>query len=791
MHRLFGLDESRQVRDLELVLNRSWPTLLILALILAAVVYAVILYRRERRLAMHWRVAATAFRAIVLSALIVALFEPRLGLESLVDARRTVLVLLDTSESMTVQDDRQSETALRDAAAALGTVPLEGPSAALPEAARLEAAKARRIDLAKGLLTRREQNVFQDLADDYTVRYYGFGERLEPTRGKGETVPEALVAAEADGKASRLGTALSEAVDRSAGEVVSGVIVLTDGAANDEPIGPLEVAERLGERGVPLFPVGLGLPDPPDVKVAGVIAADTLFYQDRVPVRVEIRSTGYANRTVDLTVSLGGREVATKSVLLEDGSRFEEIVFTPDRAADTEDLEVSVSTLPGEVADANNAARKTVRVIDEKIRVLYVEGKPRWEYRYLRQVLLRDPRLDVKFLMTEGDRDQALASDRYLVDFPETGDRAFRFDLVIVGDVPASYFSVVQLERIEELVKEHGGSFLMLAGHRFAPMTYAGTPAEALLPVRLGSRDWRRIDDDAHPVVASGAVDSAVMTLEVPAVRNHQLWSLVHPLYGAAALDGAKPGATVLATLSRGGTAGEPYPLIAWHRYGVGKAMYVGTDQLWRLRFKQGDKYHARFWGQAITFLTLSRLLGENRRVQIRTDAQDYRTGERVQVSANVLDEVFDPVRAPAYTVHLEREDAPGETQEAVLQPVPDIPGLYQGFFRPEEAGRYVVRAPVGDRGAAGEAAFQVTAVEVERLERAMQETLLRQVAEASGGEFLGVRDLPDLVERLTGADRTTIERTEQPLWDLPVVFLALVALMGGEWLLRRWNDLP
>jgi hypothetical protein len=720
----------------------------------------------------------------------VALFEPRLGLETLVDAKRTVLVLLDTSASMATADRRQDASDLHDAAVALGKVPFGEPASALPEAARLAAAEARRLDLAKGLLRHPTRNVFDHLARHYVVRYYAFGERLEPTRGKGETVPEALRAAEADGRATRLGTALAQAVDRSAGEPVSGVIVLTDGAANDEPASPREVAERLGERGVPVFPVGLGLPRPPDVRVGTLIAADTLFFKDRVPVRVEVASAGYAGRTVDLAVALDGREVAKQPVTLAEGSQFEEVTFIPEGATGTVDLEVSVSLLAGEVADANNRARKTVRVIDEKIRVLYVEGKPRWEYRYLRQVLLRDPRLEVRFLMTEGDRDQAMASEQYLMDFPETGDRAFRFDLVILGDVPASYFSASQLARMEELVKQHGGSLLMLAGHRHAPMTYAGTPVEAVLPVRLGTATWRQVADDTHPVVASEGVDSAVMTLEVPPDRNQALWSRVRPMFGLPDLRGAKPGATLLAGLSRGTGAGEPYPLIAWHRYGTGKAMFVGTDQLWRLRFRQGDKYHARFWGQAITFLTLSRLLGESRRVQIQTDARDYRTGQRVGVSANVLDELFEPVRRPVYTVHVEREQPPGGAVTVDLEPVPDIPGLYQGYYRPDEAGQYAVRAPAADRGVAAEAAFQVTAVEVEQLQKAMQEASLRQLAEASGGRFFRPRDLPDLEDLLAGAERTTIERTEKPLWDLPAVFLALVALLGGEWLLRRWHDL-
>ena len=789
MGRLFGLDNTQSVTYVELLFQESWPRLVILALVLAAIGYAVFLYRRETALSGPLRTLVAVLRAAALSALVIALFDPRLGLEMIVKVRRTVLVLLDTSQSMTTRDARQSDADVKDAALALGKMPFEQADGPAPESARAEAASAPRTDLARGLLGHPTMNVASRLGPDYTVRYFAFGERLEPAEGKGETAPETLLAMEPTGKVTRLGSAIQEAVDRSAGEPIAGVVVLTDGISNDG-LEPMAVARRLGERGVPVFPVGLGLPDPPDVRLRSLIVPGTVFHKDRVPVRVEITSGGYARRTANLTVSLDGREAASKAVSLSGAGQFEEILFIPDAVSGSAQLEVAVSTLPGEIATENNRLRRTVRVIDEKIQVLYVEGKPRWEYRYLRQVLLRDHRLEVKFLLTEGDRDQALASDLYLTDFPEDAAKAFHFDLVILGDVPSSYFSRAQLERVEELVQKHGGSFLMLAGHRHAPLSYVATPIASLLPVRLRTEGWRDVPDAVHPVVSAGAADSAVVTLEAPAARNQRLWSLVRPMYKLPILDGAKPGATVLAEVSRGGRRGEAYPLIAWQRYGSGKSLFVGTDKLWRLRFKQGDKYHARFWGQTITFLTLSRLLGENKRIQIETDRQDYRTGQRVQISANVLDELYGPVAGPSYTVRLEQA-SPGKRSTPVrLEPLPHVPGLYQGFVTAQEAGRYTVRAPGADPALANTARFTVADAPLEQLEKAMQESLLRNMAEASGGRYFAVRDLPALQQTIAGDRPTAVERTEKPLWDLPIVFIALLAFLGVEWLVRRMHDL-
>ena len=787
--KLLGLDEVGPITYFEFLLRHPWPGLVALVLVAAAIAYAAFLYRRERSLPVGRRVLLGVLRAAVLGLVMLLVFEPILGLEMIVKLPRTVLVLLDTSESMGFHDPRQTETELKDAALALGKIPFEEASRALPEKVISEVGGATRLDLAKGLLDNPNLKAFERLGQDFTVRYFGFGDHLEPTTGKGEVVADALRRAAPMAKVTRMGTAVEEAVSRSTGQPIAGVILLTDGASN-EGLEPTAVAGLMRERGIPLYPIGLGLPHPLDVRLQGLLVPDTIFAKDRVPVRIQVASTGYAGRAANLTVSLDGKEVATKSVTLSNRPQFEELVFIPEEKAGSANLEVAIAELPGESTNKNNRVAKTVRVIDEKIKVLYVEGRPRWEYRYLRQVLLRDHRLDTQFLLTEGDRDLAASSPQYLTDFPEEAGKAFHFDLVILGDVPASYFSHTQLARMEELVQKAGGSFLMLAGTRYAPLTYMGTPIASLLPVNVRNEGWQSVDDAACPIIPTTGAESAVMTLDVPKQRNQELWSLVRPLFKIPVLEGAKPGATVLAELARGGRSGEPYPLIAWQRYGSGKSMFIGTDQLWRIRFKQGDKYHARFWGQAVQFLTLSRLLGENKRIQIEADSQDYRAGERVQVTANVLDEAYEPVKVPAYNVYLDRLEPAKETTPLRLESVPGIRGLFQGFVTPEQPGRYVIRAAPGDQAVSSAAEFAVKASSLEDLERAMQEDLLKKMAEVSGGRFFTVRDLPDLVKTIGGDERTTVIRRERELWDLPIVFGLVLALLTVEWLLRRRYDL-
>lgn len=793
LSRLIGFDAEGPVTHVELGWRSAWPAWLLLVLAVAAGVYAAWLYRREPALTLVRRVVLGGLRAGILVLVLVLLFQPVLRGEQTVSLRRNVLVMLDVSDSMNIKDDRADKAAIEEAALALGKLSFAAETRDVPPGIR-QAVNVSRIDLAKALLAHPELKLPERLAKDYKPRYFLFGDKLSPTQGEGETVVETLKAAKATAPATRLGSVIDEAVGRYGGQPIAAIVMLTDGAVNDGA-DPLEVARRMKEKGIPLFPVGIGLPDPPDVRLKAMIVQDTVFLKDRVPVRLQIQSTGYQGQRTDAVIMLDGKEVARKTIELTGGTQFAEVMFTPASKTGTLALQATITPLPGETTDKNNSAEQGLRVIDDKIKVLYVEGKPRWEYRYLRAVLLRDHRIDVKFLMTEGDRDLATTSDRHLSTFPDTAGEAFKFDLVILGDVPASYFTKMQLQRMTELVQKQGGSLLMLAGHEHTPGSYLGSAIEEVIPVRFSSARWENVPDTVCPVMTEAGQRSALCRLEATDDGTAALWALVRPMFSLPVLDGPRGGATVLLELSESARRREPYPLVAWQRYGSGKSMFVGTDQLWRLRFKRGDEYHARFWGQAIQFLTLSRLLGENKRVRIETDRTDYQTGQRVQVFANVLNEAYEPVKTPGFGVKVKRLDGAAEARLVELEAVPDSPGLYQGFFTPElgkeeKTGRFQLAPALGDEAVANAPSFDVTAVPLEQLQPAMQKELLTKMAELSGGKYVPITELPNLPKLIGGEGRTTVIRKERELWDLPLVLGLALALGGVEWFIRRRSNL-
>jgi uncharacterized membrane protein len=387
-----------------------------------------------------------------------------------------------------------------------------------------------------------------------------------------------------------------------------------------------------------------------------------------------------------------------------------------------------------------------------------------------------------------------------------------RYDLVILGDVSASFFTNDQVRWMEELVKGRelgedenssslvggGGSLLMLGGQVASPSSYFNTPIADVLPVKMDSTSRQWYHGSSYPVVTPDGLESSVVSLHPEKETNDRIWRMVSPMGYINGLT-PKPGATVLLSRSGNDPTAQPYPLVAWQRYGKGKSMYVGTDDLWRLRREVGDQFHARFWGQAIQFLALSRKLGQNKQVTLETSRKQYSTGERIELFANVLTENFDPVDSDSYSVLLDKNGSGDYPVEVILDPVPGTPGLYGKSILATEAGSYALKAEDGDALKANVVEFEVDRLSLEQRETSMRDDLADQLASLTGGNRLGdfsgedsggpsVSDLAGLLPgKLPKA--LPVER-EKPLWDLPVIFLILVFLTGLEWYLRRRENL-
>jgi hypothetical protein len=347
------------------------------------------------------------------------------------------------------------------------------------------------------------------------------------------------------------------------------------------------------------------------------------------------------------------------------------------------------------------------------------------------------------------------------------------------------------MDLIQTLVKERGGSLLMIAGRVAAPGTYRDTPIADLLPVNIGTGGYEPVDADVSPVVTKAGREGLATSLSLSPETSARIWSHVKPMYSLPQLAGAKPGATVLLSLPKSSEQIPDYPLVAWHRYGTGKSLFVATEDLWRMRLEVGDHYHARFWGQTIQFLTLSRLLGQNKQITLETDRASYSAGEQVRIFANVLTESFEPVELPAYQVVLSQDGREDSATSIELDPVVGTPGLYTGAHLAGRDGTYALRTRPQDEELSNQAAFTVATKPLEDRETGMQPAVARQLAELSGGKQLSLAELGAFSASLGNTGTLTeVIRLERDLWDIPLWFLLVAGFAGVEWYLRRKDNL-
>lgn len=771
---------------------------IVIAAFVAVFVLTLLVYRRRQGVPLGIRLVLASLRLLALAMIVAVMLEPTATVEQGRTEKRRLPILIDVSQSMSVQDQRKSSEDIGEAAVSLGILPLTSTTEEAGQGAMSLGAKQReainassRLDLARGLLSRSAGEMLGELGEDVAISYHAFGgetRRLGGGRGEGE---EALAALTADGAETSIAGALESLVKTERGAPLAGIVLLSDGL--DTSSGRAEsVVRDLGARGIPVFTVPVGITDPDDVSIRNVIMQDVAFTGDKVPVRVQLQSKGYEKRSADLTVTLNGRGVARQTVSFDGGLQFEEIFFNVDVAEKgAARIGIEIEAFADEATGENNRVERSVRVVNEKINVLCIEGSARWEFRYLRAMLKRDPRINATFIGTRSQPELAQNSSEYIAEFPEDREEAFAYDLVILGDVDSSFFTTEGFQRLEELIRERGGSLLMLCGARFAPASYAGTPVEPMLPVAFDpDATWEDVDEGVYPVLTPEGRSSLVMTLETEQEENDLVWSRVAPLDRIPPLLTPRPGATVLAELSDTRSRAERYPLVAWQRYGAGKCMMIATDRLWLLRFKTGDKYHWRVWSQCVQFLTLSRLMGEHKQIRIETDRATYPTDGRVMLYAHLLDDDYEPLTQPGFEVEVSALDGSAGPQRITLRPDKANAGLYEGYFSPPGEGGYRVEANAGDRARANSTEFQVADVRAEMANTDLQGDHLRRIAELSGGQSLGVlqfQNLPALVDR-TPHESTV--RVDRPIWDNGLVAAVLIVLLGAEWILRRKYDL-
>jgi uncharacterized membrane protein len=731
----------------------SRPVLLAVAAAAAIGVLALLTYRgvsaTERP---RDRVVLVGLRLAALAVLLFCLFRPALILKAAVPQQNFLGVLVDDSRSMSIADlNGQTRSAFIQQQ-------LAGPNAKLLEA----------------------------LSQRFVVRFFRFASTSD------------RVASAADlkfgGTATRLGQALDRVRDELSGLPLAGLVMVSDGAdTSDAAID--ETLASLKARSIPVFTVGVGQERfAHDVQVTRVETPRSVLKGTALVVDVVLSQTGYGGQTVPLSVEDDGRIVSTQEVTLPpDGeSATVKVRFTANEAG-ARTFKFKVPTQTGEQVTQNNARDALIQVNDRAEKILYYEGEPRFEYKFLRLAVEGDKNLQVVSLDRTAEnkyyRQSVTTPDELIGGFPKTREELFQYRGLILGSVEAASFTPEQLRMIADFVNKRGGGLLMLGGRRsFAEGGWGGTPVGDVLPVVIESANAKYFSEVQAKPTRAGAT-FPVTQIAGDEKASSAKWNDMPPVTTVNAIRQAKPGATVL--LTGVDNRKQDQIVLAYQRYGRGKAIALPIQDswLWKMDAKVAvtDTTHAMFWRRLIRWL----VDGVPEPVNIATTADRVEPGEAIKLSAEVLDSAYVEVNDSRVVARVTSPS--GKTMEVPVEWTVTKDGAYRASFTPDESGIYDIKVTAArDQKDLGTAAMhvRVSAGDAEYFDAGMRAPLLKRIAEDTGGRFFTPANSASLPEAISYSGRGVTVVEERELWDMPALFIALMALIGAEWGYRRMRGL-
>lgn len=717
----------------------------------------------------HRRRILTILRIVSILLLLVLMLRPTIVRMEEVPQAATLIILTDTSRSMTVPDasggDETRYAAMRKT--------LEG--AAEP---------------------------FAKLADRFEVKAFAFSDVLNELEIEDGYLK---LPAKADGSETAIGYAMIEAIQREAGKRLLGIILLSDGAQRAYPplnTPPQTAATRLKYLGCPLFTVPFGqaqgLGQAKDVAVTDLLTSEYVFVKNRLTVDAKVRVNGYANR--DILVRLlfesppqagsryGKMQVVDKKVIRV--TKPDEIVsielgYVP-KVPGQFKVTIDVPEQAGELVTTNNSESTFVTVLAGGLNVLYIEGAPpRIDTRYLRSALDASPDIEVDYLSLS-----KLSRPGSLLERFQPG----KYNVYILGDVDSTAFTKEELTALARAV-DRGAGLLLLGGFQaFGAGGYADTPLADVSPIRMSRLERQTpgapLRKDLHlpGPLRMRPTDIGnrhfLMTLSGDRTANRRIWAKLPPLDGANKFTKLKPSAVILAEDQ------NSRPLLVVQGSGAGRVVAFAGDSTWHWPMKGFDKIHKRFWRQAILWLSQKDITEENR-VWVKPKQLRVRPGGQLKFTTGARSPNGDPITDVQIDAELLLPD--GATKKLRTQRTKDY---RSGTFEvPQVTGDYTIRVTATEKGVllgTSEGRFLVFEEDLELDNPSADVTGLESLATTTGGRMVVAEQLPALLTELLEKTDQLVTGTEvrRTLWDNWWILLLITALLSFEWYLRkRWGQ--
>ncbi len=637
-------------------------------------------------------------------------------------------------------------------------------------------------------------SVFEQIAEDSAMDLYTFTNHTTKHASPLSIDPEAI----APSASTALGRSIQSALSAAGTNPISGIVVFSDGQSHDQPSPAL--LESLISSGIPVISVPIGSSEPVhDASIRMLDSPHAVFAKDRVPIRIHANAAGYDEGDeilFELIDQSTGQTLASTTQSVGDEPSITADLSHIFEGHGTKKVIVRLTpqgSSPDLVSD-NNEQPIELRVVSEPMRVLYIDGQPRWEYRYLKNTLMREDTIDATTMLLASDRRFIEEGQPLSGPIPDSLETWEPFDVVILGDVRPELFSEPQLSSLKEHIETRGGGLLWIAGEGATPSAWTGTELAPLLPMQSGksssiSSGSRRLDPVVMQLTELASQAGLLVQDDLSLSTSHPVsdpdagWTILR-WNASVALEDLKPGVSALALAQTIGGDSDA-ALVTSMRYGGGQIGYVGTDEIWRWRYGRGEDLPEKFWLPLIR--TLARGTIDRRASSVALSVSPSRIIPR-NVARATLD-IFDSAVIESLPNQINAEITSLSTNQ------PGTPITLTGtgprrstLWNPGEPGVYsmsVSHPLIGSDPITTTVRVHSAWDEINNLNT--DHAALQDLSAATIGQLLNPDRLSELPDILPNRTRITILPPQTtPLWDRPIVLVILVLLLSIEWIGRR-----
>lgn len=588
---------------------------------------------------------------------------------------------------------------------------------------------------------------------------------------------------------SDLNAALVATIEKHAN--LRAVVMISDGSWN---IGgsPTQSATQLRMKNVPVFAIGVGSETAlPDIEVTSLDAPT--FGVVNKPTRIPFSITSTLARDAQISVVLTSSdddEITGEYTIPANSVLRETFVWSPKQIGDYE-LKIDVPVTDGERITDNNTISAPISIRKESLKVLVVDSFPRWEYRYLRNALARDPGVDVACLLYHADLKHVGGGKDYIKKFPQTLDELSKFDVIFLGDVGVGdgQLTLEDCRRIKGLVENQATGLILMPGFRGRQLSLVETELGDLFPILFDMRQprgWGSRIPGEFQLTELGSQSLLTKLADSPAA-NTSVWRSLPGFQWFAPILRAKVGSQVLAVHATESNENGRIALLVTKTYGAGKILFMGTDGAWRWREGVEDKYHYRYWGQVVRWMAYQRNMANGESVRLFYSPDRPRTSETLSLNANVMALDGEPLQNGNVNVQIVAPSGNTQTVKLAAQTDAEQWGLFSGFFVPEENGEHVATLTCQETGANLQTTISVQGLEREKIGRPANLEALQEIVLITRGKMVAVEKTMDLMNAINDLPEPEPQIRRIRLWAHPVWAGTMIFLLAGFWVGRKF----